>query len=69
MTTGVKQSWVALSSASGSGLVSVDGVAVSVFMVGKILLNYCFRWPFVVAGGKGICLKMSSSVSPGQVVK
>ena len=64
VTTVMNKSWVAPRSASGSGMRSRDGVAVSLLMVGRIFLNSCFRWPFVVSGGRGRCLEMSSSVSP-----
>ena len=67
MTIFTKKSCVTLRSSSGSGLVSGNGVAVSMLMVGRIFLNSCFKWPFVVAGERGRCLDMSSSVRPGQV--
>ena len=38
-------------------------------MVGQIFLNYCFKWPFVIAGESGRCLETSSSVSTGQVAR
>ena len=44
---------MALESDSGSGLESGDGVPVSIFIVGRIVLNYCFKWTFVVAGEIG----------------
>ena len=50
VTTIINKSCVALRIASGSGLVSGDGVIVSILMVGRRFLNSCFKWPFVVDG-------------------
>ena len=50
MTTDINQSCMAFGSASGYGLVSGDGVSGSILMVGKIFLNTCLKWPFVVSG-------------------
>ena len=65
----IKQSCVAIRSASGSGLGSGDGVPISILMVGRGLLNFCFEWPFVVPGESGRCLEISSYVSIGQVAR
>ena len=65
----MNQSWVVLSSSSGSGLGSGNGASVLSFVVGRRFLNSCFKWPFVVAGESFSCLDMRSSVSPGQVLR
>ena len=49
----MKQSCVVLRSSSGSGLGSGSGASVLVFVMGRIFLNYCFKWPFVVAKESG----------------
>ena len=67
--TAMKQSWVVLRSSSGYGLVSGSGASVLVFVVGKIFLNSCFLWPFVVAGESGRCLEIRYSVSTFQLVR
>ena len=69
LITVMKQSWVALRITAGSGLGSGDGVSVLDFVVGRIFLNYCLRWPFVVAGKIVRCLEMRYYVSPSQVVR
>ena len=67
--TSMKQSWVVLRSSSCSGLVSGSGASVLVFVVGRRLLNYFFKWTFLVSGESGRLLDMRSSVSPGQVAR
>ena len=65
----MKQSWLVLLSSLGSGLGYGSGAPVLVFVVRGRFLNYCFKWPFVVAGESGRCLERRSSVSPVQVVR
>ena len=57
-----------LRSSSGSVLGSGNGALVLAFVMGRMFLNYRFKWLFVVTGESGRCLEMRSSVSTGQVV-
>ena len=65
----MKQPWVALRSYSRSGLGHGYGVSLLALVVGKIFLNYCFMMTFVVAGERGRCLDMRSSMITGKVVR
>ena len=65
----MKQSWVVLRSSSCSILGSGSGASVLFFIVGRIFLNCCFKWPFVISGESGRCLEMKSYVSPGKVTR
>ena len=67
--TFMKQPWVSLRIYSGYGLGSGNGVSVLAFVVGKIFLNYCFMMTFVVAGERGRCLDIRSSMITGKVVR
>ena len=49
----MNHSWVTLRSFLGYGLGYGNGASVLVFVVVQRFLNYCFKWPFVVAGKSG----------------